>query len=397
MRYRTQFLIPQPLNRTDSPTFGNLTLTGATLSTPSGTNLTLAPGGTAGTRINTANTKLYYAEYAADSYGRLFIGASATTPTSANSLIASNGSNVYISAVTSMELQQNGSQRINIQNSFVGVGSVPFLVNGLGVVGTGAIQFPTTYGSGNGLTFAANLNFYPESTSTVVTNAVSGDIVSKWSKAGTGKFQIQTSGNDIYLDSLTAGASVILRTGNQATALSLDSAQNQTLVGNFAGAANKSITVGGAASAAATATKLTKAVTAIANAAATAVLTVTIPNAAHSADLTVTLVGSLGAGGAVGANEATASIAYDFAIARTAGVNAAVTISAAYSSAAAAVAGAATVTVTAAASAISGAVGATNTFTVNVTISRGSGASTNHTCLVVAELMNANATGITIA
>lgn len=157
------------------------------------------------------------------------------------------------------------------------------------------------------------------------------------------------------------------------------------------------LTVGGAAAAVTTASTLIKTVGSIADAAATAVLTVTIPNAAHSASLKVRLVGSLGAGGAIGANEATGTVSYDFGIARTAGVNAVTTISTAYGSGMANVAGAATITVTAAASAIAGAVGDPNTFTVNVTITRGSGSSTNHTCVVLAELVNANATGVSIA
>ena len=143
-------------------------------------------------------------------------------------------------------------------------------------------------------------------------------------------------------------------------------------------------------------TELLKTVSAIANNTGTPVLTVTIPNAAHSAKVHVELTGSLGAGGAIGANEATGTINYDFAVARTAGVNAVTTASTAYGSAAANVAGATTITITAAASAISGAVGASNSFTVNVTIARGGGASTNHTCLVDAKVVNANATGVTI-
>lgn len=146
-----------------------------------------------------------------------------------------------------------------------------------------------------------------------------------------------------------------------------------------------------------TAQQITKPVTAIANATATGVLTITVPNAAHSATLRVTLNASLGAGGAVGANEASACISYDISLTRTAGVNAVGTVSTAFGSAASAVAGATTCTVTAALSAVSGAVGASNTFTVNVTISRGGGASTNHTCLVKAEIINSNASGITLA
>jgi hypothetical protein len=156
-------------------------------------------------------------------------------------------------------------------------------------------------------------------------------------------------------------------------------------------------TQGGAAAAATTATRLTKLTSSIADNTATAVLTVTIPNAAHAASLRVRLLGRLGAGGAIGADEANGTVAYDFSISRTAGVNAVVTASTAFGSATSSVAGAATVTVTAAASAISGAVGASNTFTVNVTIAKGSGGSANHTCTVLAEVINANATGITIA
>lgn len=142
--------------------------------------------------------------------------------------------------------------------------------------------------------------------------------------------------------------------------------------------------------------EINKSVTGIADATPTATFTVTIPNAAHSGMLKTTLACSLGAGGAIGANEATATISYDFAITRVAGVNATVAASSAYGSAATAVAGADTVTVTAAASAVSGAVGATNTFTVNATVTKSGGSSANHTCLVYGRLMNANATGITI-
>ena len=144
-------------------------------------------------------------------------------------------------------------------------------------------------------------------------------------------------------------------------------------------------------------TELNKAVSAIADAVATAVLTVTIPNGAHSASLLVRPTGSLGAGGAIGANEASAENTYLITITRVAGVAAVAAISAAFGAAAANVAGAATVTCVAALSAMSGAVGATNTFTVNVTITRSAGTSTNHTCLLYAQLMNANASGITIA
>lgn len=143
-------------------------------------------------------------------------------------------------------------------------------------------------------------------------------------------------------------------------------------------------------------TECNKSVTGIANAVATDVLTVTIPNAAHSASLRTRITCSLGAGGAIGANEATATNTYMTVITRTAGVATVVAISSASDAAASAVAGAATVTATLANTAMTGAVGATQTFTQQATVSRSGGSSTNHTCLVHAQLMNANATGVTI-
>lgn len=164
-------------------------------------------------------------------------------------------------------------------------------------------------------------------------------------------------------------------------------------------ASANSILFNGSATAATTTarTEINKAVTTFTNAVAKATFTITVPNAAHSATIEVEVTGSLGAGGAIGANEASATNSYKISIARTAGVNAVAAISAAYGAAASAVAGAATVTCTAAMSAVSGAVGATNTFTVDVTISRSGGSSDNHTCLCYAKLMNANVTGVTIA
>lgn len=144
-------------------------------------------------------------------------------------------------------------------------------------------------------------------------------------------------------------------------------------------------------------TCINKAVTAFTDGVAKATFTVTIPNAAHTASIRFKANASIGAGGAIGANEASATIQYDFSISRTAGVNAVMVASTAYGSAASAVAGATTCTVTAAASAVSGAVGATNTFTINVTITKGGGSSDNHTCTCFAELLNANASGVTIA
>jgi hypothetical protein len=143
--------------------------------------------------------------------------------------------------------------------------------------------------------------------------------------------------------------------------------------------------------------EITKNVTAIANNVATDVLTVTIPNAAHSGSIHLRVTCSLGAGGAIGANEATATNSYVIPITRTAGVATVTAISAVFGASAVAVAGAATVTGVATVTAMTGLVSATQTFTVQVTVVRSGGSSDNHTCLVYAQLMNANATGITLS
>jgi hypothetical protein len=142
--------------------------------------------------------------------------------------------------------------------------------------------------------------------------------------------------------------------------------------------------------------KLIKRVIGIPDNTPTAILAATILNVAQSELLRITLLASLGAGGAIGANETSGSVSYDFDIARRPGISTGASSSAPITPVSAAVAGGAAITVTAA-GVITGAVGNAQTLTINVTIARGSGASTNHTCVVVAEIINANAQGVTIS
>jgi hypothetical protein len=154
----------------------------------------------------------------------------------------------------------------------------------------------------------------------------------------------------------------------------------------------------GVAAAATTLTSITKVVTGIADATATDLVTVTIPNAAHAGVVHVRLLGSLGAGGAIGAFECSAVLEGNIPFARTAGVNAvAGTPSAAGMTSSACVAGATTITFAYSMSAVTGAVGATNTFTIKATITKGGGSSANHQVVVFAEILNSQATGITIS
>jgi hypothetical protein len=279
---------------------------------------------------------------------------------------------------------------INLPNAtgFLFTSDSRFLLGTATDSSNGRLQLATHTTSAGGIGFGVETEFFRSAAGQLSLNHSAGISEFRMLSSGTVRGRLFVSGSNF---AVAADTNNLLLQSNNTTAITLDGSQNMFATGTT------SVMGGSTTGATRSKARLIKAVTGIADAAATAVCTVTIPNAAHSATLRIKLTGSLGAGGAIGANEATGTIGYDFAIARTAGVNAVTTASAAYGSATASVAGAATITITAAASAIAGAVGASNTFTVDVTITRGSGASTNHTCLVYAEVLNANATGITVA
>lgn len=199
---------------------------------------------------------------------------------------------------------------------------------------------------------------------------------------------ITTTGAELnVLHSVTAGtiaaSSAVVVDANKSVDL-LQAKESQSLGGT------------GVPGAAAVATRITKAIASIADATATDLVTVTVPNAAHSAVVHVRLVGSLGAGGAIGANECSSTLEGNVTIARTAGVATVATASSAGETSSSCVAGATTITLAYSVSTMTGAVGATQTFTIKGTITKGGGLSANHTALVVAEVDNANASGVTI-
>ena len=217
--------------------------------------------------------------------------------------------------------------------------------------------------------------------------------------AGTARAEIDgTSFRDLLtttsISSITG--SLIVGNGTAATTVGIGAGKVNIGAGLAVGG---HITIGGSTStegAVTSETKLIKAISGISDAVATDILTVTIPNAAHSAGIRLKIVGSLGAGGVIGANEASVVAAYDIVAGKTAGQDLAHAISPVYGTAFCQISAGATITATCDFGATSGAVGATQTFPIRVTITKGSGSSNNHTCLVVAELMNANATGVTI-
>lgn len=130
----------------------------------------------------------------------------------------------------------------------------------------------------------------------------------------------------------------------------------------------------------------TKNVTAIADNVFTATWTLSIPNATSRAVARVTYMTALGAGGAVGAGEATATITYEYAITRFAAAATVTIQSSAFGSATAPSSGAATNTTTAQVGSVTGANSATQTIPLEVRIVKGSGSSDNHTARVRIEL-----------
>lgn len=162
---------------------------------------------------------------------------------------------------------------------------------------------------------------------------------------------------------------------------------------NLALAAGDSLSIGGATAAATTSTKLIKKVTGIADNSATDVITVTVPNANHAAGIKLSFVSSNGSTDAFESSR----VAEGFVVlARTSGVDTVTAVAALALAQIATVASGATHTLAYGVSAISGLSSATQTFTITVTINDVGNVGSNQV-VVVAEVINAEATGVTIA
>ncbi len=146
-----------------------------------------------------------------------------------------------------------------------------------------------------------------------------------------------------------------------------------------------------------TAAEFLKLTTGIQDAAATAVVTINVPNVACAGVIVMDIVGSIGAGGAIGAFEANIAVRYKIAISRTPGVAAVAVANTIEESNATAVAGATTLAGTGVVSSVAGAVTVLNTFTFNLTLTKGGGAAQNHQALVYAVVVNTTAGGITLS
>jgi hypothetical protein len=146
----------------------------------------------------------------------------------------------------------------------------------------------------------------------------------------------------------------------------------------------------GTAGDAGSATLLAKTIINVADNTATDIATVTVPNAINGAAIRVTAMGMLGDG------DSTDSKIYMIGISRIAG--AATKATASTATAVGATTGAtANATLTISVTGMTGGNTATQTFTIQGKVARSAGASTNHVIVIKIELLNAKATGITIA
>lgn len=133
--------------------------------------------------------------------------------------------------------------------------------------------------------------------------------------------------------------------------------------------------------------------TGIADNTATAIVTVTVPNANHAAAIKLTFLSS---NGSTDAFESSRCAQGTVVLARTTGANVVAAVAALAIAQIATVAAGATHTLAYDLSAVSGAVGATNTFDIRVTIDDSGNLGSNQ-IVVMAELINAEVNGVTMA
>jgi hypothetical protein len=372
----------------------------------------VTPGGFNGVTFNQFHTRI-------GAPNRVYIhGSSGAGPESAFGLTGETGLTINatvaaLAAVTSDAVTNAITNVLTIGHNTSGTAaagfgsSLKFQLESSTTADTDAVSLEAVWTTATHASRTSNLVFRVQSSASEATVTITPTGLTSSNGqlclAGSSNSGVALAGTSLAAATLFVGAGGVKAVSMQSAAVF---GWSSGMDGGFVASAAKSmangVVWGGdssvAAGSATTRNCVNKAVASIADNTTTTVFTVTIPNAAHSASIRVRLVGSSGAGGAIGANESTQEAEYLINITRTAGVNAVAAIGAVIGQpAAATVAGGNAVAVSGSISAISGAVGASNTFTIQVTIARAGGSATNHTCLAFAELLNANATGVTIA
>lgn len=298
----------------------------------------------------------------------------------------------------SFTLSTTGDHRINIAPNTIGPDGIAIQFDEVGTISAVLKVNTAPPGAAVSLSSVAYLNssYAEQSAGTAITADGIIYVPAATAAAGDLYLTLTVTSGYVVVNTFPAQYSPVDETelvGTLATAAQ----PNITSVGTLTAPVVTRLNIGAAAGAAASDSTIVKAVSGIPDNTATTVLTVTVPNSAQGAVVQLTLVGSQGAGGDIGAYEASAVNSYNIVIARTAGVNAVAEISSAFGADAATVAGGDAVTAAVTLGAVAGAVGAVNTVPVQVTIVKAGGASDNHTALLKASVLNAVASGVTIA
>ncbi len=132
-------------------------------------------------------------------------------------------------------------------------------------------------------------------------------------------------------------------------------------------------------------------ITGMLDATATTIFTISCPNISCAAIIHVEAIGSLGAGGAVGAFESSIAASFDIAVSRTAGVQAISAVASLYGSTGSATsAGADTAAIARSVNSWGGGVTAVNTQVVLMTVTKGAGSSTGHQVMLLVTVVNTN-------
>lgn len=336
--------------------------------------------------------------------------ASSTTALATPSALAATALNAFASTVSGATLMGFGTTHDVTLKNRAGTSVLGVTANTSDVTAAGALAVTgalTTNSASDNLAQAATTATVAigagtnSGTSAVVIRGAAGQVRQlelRTGAASTGA-RWKVRANTTAEGGANAGSDLTIVACADSTGADIDDAVKiyRVAAGAIVTASGRPIAQGGDPGAALTKTSVLGSAAAIADNVATTIATITVPNAAVTTTIRLTAQGALGAGGAIGAREAMASNSWNIVLARTAGVNVVAQISAAYGADAANVAGAATCTAVVSLGAVAGAVGATNTVPVQITIVKSGGASDNHTASWEAVVLNAAATGATIA
>lgn len=226
-------------------------------------------------------------------------------------------------------------------------------------------------------------------TTVTATGAIQGATIEGTTSITTPSHTV-TAGGDGSLSLLASGAlaTFTLLSSPFSAGMTVSSALSQASILGSSGAA--SIYLGGVEAAASSVTKRVYTKTGIADNTATSVITVTVPNATHAAAIKLTI---LAINGPFESSRCAEGLVI---LARKAGVNVVAAVASLALAQIATVAAGTTLTLAYGVSAVTGAVGASNTFDIQVTIDDSGNTATNQV-IIVAELINSQGTGVSMA